>query len=292
MPQPKFSASASKGAAPKGNERKPSKLYVPYTLSKKKEEDRKDRKPEGKGDESGSDDEESSSGFFSFGETSQKDLNDSALISLESNRTLNAARKKDELLSKAKIGKVDREPATQIDNVPESCKNPPMEQDGSVNKNYKNSIISRTARTFEPTNERERDKTSANSGAVTNVSPVTGPYGTSTSQIHSQSSAFPNDNVTGPYESQSNPYIGTHSDTQGGFYSGSYDPYSGTNSFDQANVVDQFGSKAYLNPEPNNQYNPYANQVMQGVFLGELFIPSFLSFLPSFWFMRSMFLYI
>ena len=283
MPQPKFSSTTTKAADPKSNERKPSRLYVPYTLNKKKDQAAKNaKKPTDKGSDTDSDDEGSSDNFFSFGSNtrnSKEDIKSSAEASVNS--------KDDELYkneifvfnSKNNNNQTVSAPIVER-NIMEISKT--ITKDNKRNKeDVKGAIalgvkVTESSKMFSMDGQSKEIKPEWNE--FTSVTgpyecSVTGPYGPNNPGLYNQSAEAGNDSMTYPYKTyNSDTYSGTISGKYGGIsssdsstgYSGTfhsaYTSNWGNGSYDQGNVMNNYrihGQKTYLNPEPDSQHNQF-----------------------------------
>ena len=279
MPQPKFSSAINKAAGTKPNERKPSKLYVPYTLSKKKDVNAKsDSKLIEKGNNSDSDDEGPSKSFFSFGESvknPKEDFDHPNKASFISRNTEGTKEKTFLATSENNIGEALSSP-TVDDSKKEINKVMLQSQEKSIdNTNDASFSIVKTAVSQHVSAIDIKKMTVGNiSCDVTGPyeSSITGPYKVNHPGLYTQPTGRIDDQITGPYKAYSGSHGGTYSGEYGrvynegnsaaynGTYHGTSGSHWGNSGYHQANTMDQYGHygpKAYLNPEPDNQHSQF-----------------------------------
>ena len=260
MPQPKFSSVGTKGTGSKLNERKPSKLYVPYTLNKKKNSTAKtDVKLAEKENESDSD-ESSSNSFFSFGENIDK-LKEGLTAS---NKSHVKSRNIEDL--GCKIEKVN----SSSDSVPSQIVPAPAVKNSEETTSHNSDASSRSSSVAKPPKEKkaEEDNSIAVTGPYNSASTIV--YDAGSSGLYSQSAEASSRPVTDSYTPCNDTYSASYNENHGGVYNGvtsatysdaphqdGYGSYWGSGSYYQGHMAaqhGQYGQRSYLNPEPDNQH--------------------------------------
>ncbi|XP_065060322.1 proline-rich protein PRCC-like [Rhopilema esculentum] len=250
LPQPKLGPSSTKAPTIQLNQRKPSRLLVPYTLSKKKEEQNsKTEKQNVKDNESDSDDDGAAQSFFSFGE---KESNASNILTDSYERTNSIDSKKIISQSSQKTRSTNDKESDLSNHIP---RNITSAKAVSISKSQMPAVTKAvTSKSATPSaihkpvlNKRDES--------------VTGPYPSKSMQSSDIES-----NVTGPYEDSSvvGPYGGDTSGYEYGSCSSSANPYGGVGPFNpdapsyghvgtgaNFDYGQDHGQKAYLDPQPN-----------------------------------------
>ena len=262
LPQPKFSSISTKSTGSKPNERKPSKLYVPYTLNKKKNETAKtDVKLAEKENESDSDDEGSSNSFFSFGENMDKSKE--GLIS--SNESPISSRSAEDVDCKT-------------DKVPIQIVSAPAVKNSEGTTSHKNDTSPRLSSIDNPPKERkaEEDFSTALTGPYKSASTST--YDAYQSGLYGQSAEASSQPVADSYTTYNDNYSASYSGNHAGVYNGgttatyssaqyqdAYGSYWGSGNYYQGHMATQhghYGQRSYLNPEPDSQHNQFPVSAM------------------------------
>lgn len=227
---------------------------MPYTLSKKKEEVPKTSR-EQQDIESDSEDEGSSASFFSFGDANEKKQEKTPSKEIyDTSKNVNHKF----VNARPETFSMQKEPERIV-------KNPPKQIQSSPEVSKKESAFTKDVKisTVEVSETTSRNKLPDENVAESYGTFVTGPYGTNFSQNYHQSSDIASDSVTGPYGTYSDSYDSTYS----GMHSRAYDmasgdrygSYSTVTDYNQGYTPNEYGSKAYLNPDPNIQYNNYVS---------------------------------
>ena len=281
----------SKGPLPKASERKAS-LLVPYTLTKKKEDDKSETKTtESAENDSESDEEQPSVSFFTFG--SKEEAPDKLGTTIKKENIFKSNVPVDKLLSEPNPATKN---TTNTRNLTESSR---------TNTHTEKSTVLRAINDHPKTDLSKEDrkpdiKTNPSSSSTVRIPSsklpakepevsVIGPYSS-----ESFTGPYESSNVTGPYLSNSvtgpynvepvtgsygsqsvtgrymsadvtSPYIDSNSGAYSGSSVGTYLDANGQNAYDTNHHM----SGAYLNPEPTgyNQYDQYGSYVSIFIFI-------------------------